>query len=404
MRGESGRTVRCARRRGGVIVAVAVAMTALLSMVALSVDYGVVAIARQQLQDAVDTAALAAAGQLGDAGGDASARAVAVQVALCNQCLRRPVTIDSTLDITVGSWDPLAKRVVTPVPTRGSIAVQVTARRTAASPDGPVPLGFSRIFGLASVNVTATAAAGVVVDSTRDGSRKPLEMIVVQDASSSFADEWRQAIDADWGLYSLMNGRALEDDRIGYVAFNEGLKKTSYKVYYKDAYGYWRYDYMPTYKRLSALNLEGEALPQAWQDHHTLVRNDSPSGYTNPAIALDWAIDEFVAHGNASLCQQSIVLVSDGMPYGTSDYYTQKYRNDAVTQADRAASLGMRVHTITLTQEAYGEYGWAGADFEFNQSLVRNGGFALRTHDASKLCDLMEDVGTLDVGKPRLLL
>ena len=400
MRSITKRTVRFVRQRGSVIVAVAVALTALLGMAALSVDYGVVAIARQQLQNTADAAALAAAGQLGDGGGDGSARQVAVQVANCKQCLKRPVTINPGLDISVGAWDPVTRQVVAPVATHGSTAVQVTVRRTSGSPDGPVPLGFSRIFGINSANVTATAAAGIVVGT---GDRKPMEMIVIQDASSSFAEEWSQAIDADWGLFGQISGQSHKYDRVGYVAFNDSLKKTNTKKWYKEN-GVWKYDYQPTYKRLGALDGEDDELPQDWKDQRKLVVSDRPSGYTNPALALDWAIDEFVAHGNANLCQQSIVLVSDGMPFGSTDYLTQKYRRDAIAQADRAAALGIRVHTITLTQEAYGEYGWAGSDFEFNQSLVRNGGYALRTHDASKLIELMLQVGAFDTGKPRLLL
>jgi len=65
----------------------------------------------------------------------------------------------------------------------------------------------------------------------------------------------------------------------------------------------------------------------------------NPTGATNIALALETAIDAFVAeHGNSGANGGQIFLMSDGKP---------TVGNDLFAQVDRASQLGIKIHTFT---------------------------------------------------------
>ena len=85
------------------------------------------------------------------------------------------------------------------------------------------------------------------------------------------------------------------------------------------------------------------------------------------------------------------------MPHDVSGQsYTDLRKQAAITAADRAGAAGIRIHTVTLQ-------GTQGADFAFNEGLIRNGGYALRAADATKLRDILISVGAIEVGHASLL-
>jgi hypothetical protein len=47
-------------------------------------------------------------------------------------------------------------------------------------------------------------------------------------------------------------------------------------------------------------------------------------------------------------------------------------------------------------------YGLGGADFQFNESLIRNGGSAFRTADPNALMSVLIQVGAIEIGGPHL--
>ncbi len=120
--------------RGSVIVIVAVSMVALLGFTALSVDVGIVYNARNQLQAAVDSAALAGASGLLVSDAGATARIRANQFAGMNRCINQPVVPD-LVNIDVGA---------------GTVQVHATRR---------LDTWFARVFGANTTTVTATATA-----------------------------------------------------------------------------------------------------------------------------------------------------------------------------------------------------------------------------------------------------
>ncbi len=379
-------------QQGTVLVMVVLALMVLLGMAALSIDVSRLALAKQELQDVADAAALAGCARLRQGFDIHQAQQAAVEIANANTVLGRPLVLDPAIDVEIGGWDPQAQQIVPWSATFTAVAVKVTARRTTDSPDGPIPMIFGGLFGVEHVDMAALGAASV---RSSTSPRDVVEIIVVQDASGSFQEEWADAIDGDWAMIDLMNGVSIAGDSVGFVAFDNDIAST-------DEGGRGVPGDSLSLEVTELYDDDEENLPPAVNDMYNLASGHSPNGYTNPAVAINWAIDQLLAGGSES--RKVIVMVSDGMPYGSTDAITAQRRQATIDAAERAAVAGIRIHTVTLTVEDEGAYGTGGADFEFNESLVCNGGYALRTHDPEQLCDLMLAVGNIEIGHPRLFL
>jgi len=160
-------------RRGNVVL-VAVSLVVVLCIVAaLAVDVGYVLVARNQLQNAADAAALAAADQLLDdrklqGGGGLDdvldeARAAADQYAGANLVLQSPPTLDLNYDNDADGDVQLGRlaedgQLVLVGSGQHFNAVQVRAQRTQTR-NGQVPLFFARILGFSGTDVVTTATA-----------------------------------------------------------------------------------------------------------------------------------------------------------------------------------------------------------------------------------------------------
>jgi len=129
--------------RGSVMVVVALAMTALLSMVALAVDVGMLFTARGEAQRVADAAALAGAGSFLEQWNNADrARNVAIEYGSYNTVRAEDVVI-------------LAEDVEVDMAThRVTVAVRRTADRGSA-----VATWFARVFGVDEVDIAARATA-----------------------------------------------------------------------------------------------------------------------------------------------------------------------------------------------------------------------------------------------------
>src|SRR5436190_4346880 len=148
------------RRRGFVYIWVALLGLVLIGFLGLAVDAGYMIHTGNQLQNAAEAAALAAAQELGD--GEVAARDKAMQVSPLNSAGGVPINLDRNTsnspggDIVVGKFDPQT-RLFTPA-TQDLNAVKVTARRTSAR-NGGVSLFFGAAFGVGSADVTRSAVA-----------------------------------------------------------------------------------------------------------------------------------------------------------------------------------------------------------------------------------------------------
>ncbi|MHB8122357.1 MAG: pilus assembly protein TadG-related protein [Desulfuromonadaceae bacterium] len=156
-------------QKGLALVFIALLMVAVCGFIGLAVDMGYMYVAKGQLQNASDAAALAGAAKLDGTAFTAqtSARNAAKAFAEINPVVPGPDTTVavSVEDITVGNWDPA--RSSTPSDLRFQAdtppinAVKVQARRTEGSIGGPVELFFSRVIDSrwARMGVSATAIA-----------------------------------------------------------------------------------------------------------------------------------------------------------------------------------------------------------------------------------------------------
>jgi Flp pilus assembly protein TadG len=157
-------------QQGVVAVTVALVMVVMLAMTALALDVGHALVARNQLQNASDAAALAGARALGviyggmtgsltgytltsgDVGNIVSAASVA---GADNQAAGVTVTVNSA-DISVGIWNS-ATRTFTPT-TVLPRAVRVITRRDGTA-NGPISTFLANVIGFSNVSVTAVATA-----------------------------------------------------------------------------------------------------------------------------------------------------------------------------------------------------------------------------------------------------
>lgn len=129
--------------RGAAIALVALSMVAMLSAIALAVDVGMLVSARAEAQRAADSGALAGAFVLGANPGDSTGARNEAQLYGQQNSVRGlyPVILDEDVIVDLDkSW------------------VTVNVRRTAER-ESAVPTFFARIFGVNTVNISATATA-----------------------------------------------------------------------------------------------------------------------------------------------------------------------------------------------------------------------------------------------------
>jgi Flp pilus assembly protein TadG len=126
----------------------------LLGIIAFAVDLGYLMMAKTQLQAAADSAALAAAGSMGQS--QATSTQTAQSFAAKNLVGKQSVQLASS-DITYGTWDKTTHKF-TAISSGLGNAAKVTTRAD-SSTTGAIPLFFGRVFNLYSVNLSASATA-----------------------------------------------------------------------------------------------------------------------------------------------------------------------------------------------------------------------------------------------------
>lgn len=172
--------------RGAAAVMVAITLTVLLAMGAAAIDIGHALVARNELQNVADAAALAGTRALGLiyegmtpsaqqaytlSSGDAGSVVAAVQsTASLNAAAGTNISVNAS-DIQIGIWDP-ATRTLTPTAAQPK-AVRVTARRD-GSANGPISTFLASVVGVTSVSVNAVATA----DMTAVGQTSPGQLDV----------------------------------------------------------------------------------------------------------------------------------------------------------------------------------------------------------------------------------
>ena len=157
--------------RGATAVMVTLSLTVLLAMAAAAIDVGHALVARNELQNAADAAALAGARTLGVAyegmtpaamatytltSGDQAAIVAAAQAtAVLNKAAAVDVSVNAA-DVGVGLWDSATQTFTATAAQPRAVSV-ITHRDGSAN--GPISTFLASVVGLTSVNVSAVATA-----------------------------------------------------------------------------------------------------------------------------------------------------------------------------------------------------------------------------------------------------
>lgn len=261
-------------RRGAVLPFVALCSVALIGMVALAVDIGMVAVARNQCQNAADAAAMAGARTItGDSTNNYSFSTIptnAIAAAMANKVLGQNVTANlsaisangngytftsGNVTVNVGTYayiyndsNPSTEGFAVAIPrtdtTEPYSAVQTIITNTAN-------YGFGRVFGTSTFNAKATATAV----------HRPRDVMIIMDLSgsmrfqslrgtpqnnsgvptpSSTSDVRSMSLDPDpvfpkFGHYSDTSGAALQGDGKSYASSSSEYVDPSNQTYTTNA-------------------------------------------------------------------------------------------------------------------------------------------------------------------------
>lgn len=171
------RPLRRNRRTGAIIVLTALVMSTMFAMVAFAIDCGVIALARNELQNAADAGACAGASALSR--GTSTATSHAVNTASANRADGHSLSVLSS-DIDIGTWDFYSRSFtpLSPFSDAQPTAVQVTCVLS-SSRGTAVRLFFGPLLGVSSVHLSASAVALKIPDRNYD----PLYQLYPHDRS-----------------------------------------------------------------------------------------------------------------------------------------------------------------------------------------------------------------------------
>ncbi|QDV74998.1 vWA domain-containing protein [Botrimarina mediterranea] len=151
------------RRRGAILVLVAVLMPVFVLMAAFAIDLAWMQLVRTELRTATDSASRAGAKTLSLRQSEALARTAAVQAAARNTVAGTPLTVDPA-DVTFGQSTQANPNARFAFSVGGSPvnAVRVQGLRTASSADGGVNLFFGSMLGSEEFEPRLTATSTVL--------------------------------------------------------------------------------------------------------------------------------------------------------------------------------------------------------------------------------------------------
>jgi Flp pilus assembly protein TadG len=347
---------------GLTILLVIVLMTVLLGLVAMAVDYGYLRVVKSELQTTIDAANLAGASGLPIS--PAEARQRAIDIAKENTVNGQPLVLTDR-DIELGTWDPDSHQFTALASDREgeATAIRVTGRLNAERGNA-LNLIFAPMIGVNTANVAASAVAGF---------GQGADVVIVQDVTSSFAEEIADAKVADQALIDALNSNGVGRSSIGIVA-HTGWGKTI--------------------SPLRGVRNHYNSLTQAVSSLQLCGTGSMPvcSG-TDPAAGLEEGIKVFNDPNYLPTASsvKALVLVSDGEPNVDPAGSHPALNNDqlltlAQQRADEAWEQGIHVYVVFFNR--------ANDPVAANRlrTLSRGKGDFVQVTDAKKLPDAMEDV------------
>jgi Mg-chelatase subunit ChlD len=343
--------------KGQVMLLFASVLPIFIGMTTMSVEVGMVYMAKNQLQVSADAAALAAVQEL-IANDPVGARNRAMGVAASNTVTGKSVALDPGTDIEFGRW---VKGGFVPDPANAD-AVRVTARKTAGSANGALPLYFAPVIGVNQVDITATAVAKLA----------NVDLVLVLDRSKSMEDDtvYQNGVPVNGiqpmdslrvAAKSFVDDLKQDFDNVGIVSYSSGGSKDK--------------------------EISGD-LPAAKAGIDNIP---NPKGYTNIGDGIDRALDEFRSNRARMSTVKIMVLLSDGAPTCTETgrcnlrkSTQQRGKDYAIAKAGEAGAGDIIIHTISLG---------AGADRTLMQQIAQaTGGKEFFSADGSGLSAVFEEV------------
>jgi Flp pilus assembly protein TadG len=193
-------------RAGNFSIFLAASVMVLLGFAALVIDVSYLRLARMQAQYAADAAALGGLYSLAQTGDQAEAQAVAEELVDLNFVAGPGATASRTVEF--GEWDYAGNFL--PSGTANAIRVRVAR--------DPLDLTLMNLFGTPS----SSSAAGDGVAAVQ-----PVDIVIVQDVTGSFADEIGDARQADRCFLQAMDRRQSPWVRLGMTTFTGGAVEFS---------------------------------------------------------------------------------------------------------------------------------------------------------------------------------
>lgn len=276
-------------RRGAWLPLVIVSFTVLIGFVAFAVDLGYISMVKNELRAACDAASLAGASGLPVS--PAEARRRAIEIGEQNIVNGKPIEIRDS-DIELGTWNASTKQfsALAGSSEATATAVRITARLS-ADRGNQVNLIFAPLLGQKTAQMKISAVAGFSYGA---------DLVIVQDITSSFADELEDAKAGDLALVTDLYNGGNGLSYVGIVA-HTGWGKTLALL-------------QPISTNFATLSGIITSLK------HCGNPGMPPCSGTDPASGIEEAIKVFndssyVSRGGAKV----IVLVSDGEPTNNSN-------------------------------------------------------------------------------------
>lgn len=163
------------RNEDGMVLPVfAIVLVLLLIMAAFAVDLGASAVSRREAQNGADSAALAAAHELGARAAKFKTGAARVAALAAAEAVAKDYVEDNTgLSTTAGEWTTCTDALALAVPSAGTPCISFSSDATQVRvrlPDKVLDYQFARVVGLNTASVRASAVAElttVISNSTR---------------------------------------------------------------------------------------------------------------------------------------------------------------------------------------------------------------------------------------------
>ena len=352
------------RHRGAMLPAICAIMILMLLMAMCAVDVGAIWVTKAELRQAADAAVFA--GASGMRSGPATARARAKAAALANTVNGSGMVLTDS-DIQLGTWNATTKTftVLSPANEANATAIRINGELTTLR-NNSMKLTFASIFGYGTKELAVNSVAGVGTQ---------VDVLLVQDVTSSFSDELSYAKTANKGLIDQLYANATGNSMIGIIAHTGWGTVIQSPVVVKN-------NYNTLISKNNSLNLCGSSgMPVC-------------SG-TDQAAGLEKALEVFTSSAYTSSATAStpkaVVLISDGEPNVSSNGMHPTYSNTQLMNLCKADADALWAKKIHVYVAYFNRDNDATAAANVAQ-LVRGDGLFLQTNDATQLPSLMNQI------------